>query len=75
MIFSANMFGLGFDSRQLHQAHVRNRAAYGMINDRHMHLLGLTGFDGMTMDEGGSSGQLNGKVVPMFNRQLERAAA
>jgi len=75
MIFSANMFGPGFDSRQLHKAPMRDCAKYGLINDRHTILLGLTGFDGMTMVKGGDSGHINGKLVSMFNRQLERAAA
>ena len=73
MIFSANMFGPGFDSRHLHQALKRNRAGYRLINDRCIHLSGMTGFDSMIMVKGGNSGQLNGKTVEMYPAQRKAA--
>lgn len=71
MIFSANTFGLGFDSRQLHhrtEATMRNRA-HRLINDRCVFFKGLTGFDSVNMVKGDRSGQLNGKSIEMYTAQ------
>ncbi len=74
MIFSANMFGLGFDSRHFHKVQLmRNRTGYRLISDRCIHLLGVTGFDSMIMVKGGNSGQLNGKTVDMYPTQRKAA--
>jgi len=46
-----------------------------LIDDRLANSKGLTGFDGVWMGKGDGSGHINGKVIPMVNRQSERAAA